>query len=231
MSKIPNRLLNTRLFISNSINKLKPFEEVVFIHLILACDEHGRFYSDPELVKGHLFPKRNFTVNQIEEAITALEREEMVRRYTRDGIRYLYLVNWLKYQKPRSENGKYPAPMLDDEGEGTPIPPTPPKAPKEKKEDLSPVFVSLLLNDGTEYSVTRNAVEQYKKLFPSVNVEQELRSMVAWCMSNPAKRKTKSGIARFISNWLSRKQDGGGTKGYVPKPIPENIPDDVNPFK
>ena len=37
--------------------------------------------------------------------------------------------------------------------------------------------------------------------------------MVAWCDSNPTKRKTRRGIERFINNWLSRTQDSGGTKG------------------
>ncbi len=34
--------------------------------------------------------------------------------------------------------------------------------------------------------------------------------MVAWSDSNPAKRKTRKGVERFINNWLSREQDKGG---------------------
>ena len=36
--------------------------------------------------------------------------------------------------------------------------------------------------------------------------------MAGWLNSNPKKRKTKSGILRFINGWLSREQDSGGSK-------------------
>ena len=46
-----------------------------------------------------------------------------------------------------------------------------------------------------------------------MDVEQELRRMVAWLDSNPTKRKTRRGIERFINSWLARTQDSGGSKG------------------
>jgi hypothetical protein len=33
--------------------------------------------------------------------------------------------------------------------------------------------------------------------------------MKGWLISNPKKRKTKAGIMRFVTNWLSREQDKG----------------------
>ena len=38
--------------------------------------------------------------------------------------------------------------------------------------------------------------------------------MKGWCDSNSTKRKTSRGIKRFITNWLAREQDKGGTKVY-----------------
>lgn len=69
-------------------------------------------------------------------------------------------------------------------------------------------FITLLLNDKSEYTVTMESVKEYKELYPSVDVEQALRSMKGWCISNPAKRKTRSGICRFINSWLAREQNG-----------------------
>ena len=37
--------------------------------------------------------------------------------------------------------------------------------------------------------------------------------MKAWCISNPKKRKTASGIRRFINSWLAEEQNRGGQKG------------------
>lgn len=69
-------------------------------------------------------------------------------------------------------------------------------------------FITLLLNDKSEYAVTIESVKEYKELYPSVDVEQALRTMKGWCISNPAKRKTRSGICRFINSWLAREQNG-----------------------
>ena len=73
-------------------------------------------------------------------------------------------------------------------------------------------FITLQLNDNSEFPVTDNMVSIYKTLYPAVNIEQQLRKMKGWCMTNPKKRKTKNGIHRFINNWLSREQDNGGYK-------------------
>ena len=77
-------------------------------------------------------------------------------------------------------------------------------------EPQSAAVLTMILNDGSEYPITQEYVNQMASLFPAVDVLQEMRSMAAWCLNNPAKRKTRSGIKRFIGNWLSKCQDKGG---------------------
>ncbi|HIT65966.1 MAG TPA: hypothetical protein IAB61_01785 [Candidatus Merdisoma merdipullorum] len=67
-------------------------------------------------------------------------------------------------------------------------------------------FLSIPLKDGNSYIVTTDDVEDYKKSYPLVNVEQEIRSMRRWCIDNPRKKKTMRGVKRFINGWLSREQ-------------------------
>ena len=50
-------------------------------------------------------------------------------------------------------------------------------------------------------------VETYKKRFPAVDVEQELRNAITWIESNPKNRKTISGAKRFLTNWLIKAQN------------------------
>lgn len=69
------------------------------------------------------------------------------------------------------------------------------------------VFITLSLNNNTEYEITSELLKEFKDLYPAVDVEQELRNMKAWCLSNPKKRKTKSGILRFVNSWLSKEQN------------------------
>lgn len=76
----------------------------------------------------------------------------------------------------------------------------------------SPVFIELPLNNGSLFAVTEEQVNKWSKLYPAVDVRQQLRTMLGWCESNPTKRKTSKGIARFVNSWLAREQDRGGSK-------------------
>ena len=69
------------------------------------------------------------------------------------------------------------------------------------------IFMQLPLNTSELYSIYDDDIEEYKKLYPNVNIEQQIRNMKGWLDANPKKRKTKNGIKRFINSWLSREQD------------------------
>lgn len=68
-------------------------------------------------------------------------------------------------------------------------------------------FPALPLIDGTEYAISAYEVENYKALYPAVDVEQQIRAMRGWLDANPKNRKTKSGIKRFINSWLTKEQN------------------------
>jgi hypothetical protein len=59
----------------------------------------------------------------------------------------------------------------------------------------------------TYYLIFQEDIDHYKELYPAVDVEQEIRSMVGWCEANPNNRKTKGGVKRFIANWLNKSQN------------------------
>lgn len=78
--------------------------------------------------------------------------------------------------------------------------------------DKSPCAGKFLLNDGSEYIITENDVETYQQLYPAIDVRQEIRSIEAWCLSNPKNRKTRNGAKRFLNGWLSRTQNSAPVK-------------------
>lgn len=78
-----------------------------------------------------------------------------------------------------------------------------------------PVF-SLLLNDKSRYPVLQKDIIRWQELYPATDVLQELRNMEGWLESNPARRKTRSGIRRFVNSWLSREQDKGHSAPAAP---------------
>ena len=78
----------------------------------------------------------------------------------------------------------------------------------ELEDSKQNIFISLPLVTGSgNYDVTFDYVNSLKELFPALDIEQELRSMVAWLDSHPKNRKTLRGIKKFITGWLTRKQD------------------------
>ena len=88
-----------------------------------------------------------------------------------------------------------------------------PAEPDADKEEME--VITLTLNDKTNYPVCQKDIDTWSCLYPAIDVMQELRKMKDWCDSNPAKRKTKRGVKRFISGWLMRAQDKGGSGKYT----------------
>ena len=78
------------------------------------------------------------------------------------------------------------------------------EAPPRKPE------IELPLNDKSTFPVMSGDVEKWSRLYPAVDVLQELRKMAGWLDANPTRRKTRAGVARFITGWLAREQDRGG---------------------
>lgn len=95
-------------------------------------------------------------------------------------------------------------------------PPTAPKPVKPKKflvkiPDQTPLRGTLPLANGTYFEVRQSLVDELAPLYPAVDVLAALRSMKSWLIGNPRKRKTKRGIMAFITGWLDRDQNQGGS--------------------
>jgi hypothetical protein len=91
--------------------------------------------------------------------------------------------------------------------------------------DAQPVAAILLpLNDGTEHPVTAADVDTWAELYPAVDVPQELRAMKGWLNANPTRRKTKSGVNRFVNSWLAKAQNKGGSQQIRGQPKPTGNP-------
>lgn len=96
-----------------------------------------------------------------------------------------------------------------------------------EKSVSTPPAISLILNDKSFFGVTDEDVARWKELYPAVDVMQELRKMAGWCESNTAKRKTRRGIKVFITSWLARAQDKGGSQnnfGHTRQSLKESAP-------
>jgi len=70
-------------------------------------------------------------------------------------------------------------------------------------------------------NITDEDVAIWEKAYPAVDITQELSKMADWLISNPEKKKKN--YRRFITNWLSRTQERGGSKAGKQKSTAEQV--------
>ena len=69
--------------------------------------------------------------------------------------------------------------------------------------------IMIPLVDGTCFDVPEDKMPLWQQAYPAVNIDQELKKIIAWCDANPTKRKTRRGVMKFINAWLERSQNQG----------------------
>lgn len=87
-----------------------------------------------------------------------------------------------------------------------------PELPAEATEP--PVFelpTNRYPTTGEQAPISNQQIQEWAEAYPAVDIMQELRKAKAWLNNNPKKRKTLSGMPKFINSWLSRTQDRGVT--------------------
>ena len=72
---------------------------------------------------------------------------------------------------------------------------------------VNEVITLPLAKTGYHAVITDKNVSEWGEAFPGVDVMQELRNMQQWLKVNPKRRKTETGVWRFITGWLTKAQD------------------------
>ncbi len=227
---MPNRIIKESICTSDTIDNLTWFEEVFFYRLIVNCDDYGRCDARPAILKAKLFPLKSVTDKQVKDTLNKLSTVGIALVYEHDHKPFLQLKTWNDHQRIRAKVSRYPSPS----GKNVAYDDGLPSCDCRMKTDESEIQsnsnsiqseinlkeyvkkngnfsdpdeeISLLLNDGKEFLMTKDKVNELKALYPLVNVTQSLRNMKGWLISNPRKRKTLRGIMRFVNAWLVRDQ-------------------------
>lgn len=110
---MPNRIIKESMCVSDTIDKLSWFEEVFFTRLLVNCDDFGRMDARPQILRSRLFPLKNVTDKQMEQALQSLRSAGIVDLYVVDDKPYLQMRTWERHQQIRTKKGKYPAPCND----------------------------------------------------------------------------------------------------------------------
>lgn len=125
----------------------------------------------------------------------------------KDEFGCLHIVNWEAY----SLSGSYKRKVMS----GSTL-------PEERVPDSSSKYMSkskssyICFKKGVWGGVTDDDMKSWAEAYPACDLKIELAKMREWLIANPTKA-VKSNWRRFITNWLSRSQDRGGTIRTVGK--------------
>ena len=68
---------------------------------------------------------------------------------------------------------------------------------------------SIFFEEGVWGGIRDDDITAWSEAYPACDIHVELKKMAEWLKANPDKKKIR--YRRFIVNWLSRTQDGGGS--------------------
>lgn len=91
---------------SESIDKLSLEAEVFFTRLIMKVDDFGCYYGNPKLLKSHLYPLRDYSVDDIKRWRNECILAKVIIIYMFDEKEYLHIPNF--GQRLRTMNSKFP---------------------------------------------------------------------------------------------------------------------------
>jgi len=174
---------------------------LLYSWLIPHVDYNGNFSGDPEFVRGHIFKRLRKTEQEVEDCLADLEDKKLIIRYEADGDKFLHVVKFVEKQ-----------PHLNPEREAETTIPLPPGKKRPTKTESRPSLRVYFDEQGkTWVNITEEDKKRWGEAYPACDIEIELKKMIEWILSNPEKAK-KTRWLRFITSWLSREQNRGGTK-------------------
>lgn len=84
---------------------------------------------------------------------------------------------------------------------------------EQSSEQQQVEVFEFLLKGGHTWMLSAAKFQEYVAAYPKVDVSEECRKARQWCIDNPPKRKTASGMPRFLNNWFSNSNNGGSHNG------------------
>lgn len=76
---------------------------------------------------------------------------------------------------------------------------------KRREEERETEF-EIPLKNGSFFSPSLSDVDGWVKQYPNLSIKTELLKLIEWNNNNKTKRKTKKGIKKHITSWLSNAQ-------------------------
>lgn len=221
-----------RSMMDNQIIMKSPDHLAVWMFLLL----HATHKEQPATFKGKeitlkpgqlitgrkmIAEKINISESKVHRVLALFEAERLIEQQISNKNRLIYLSAWDKQQSAEQQEQQVNSKLNNKTGKSE-------RQSEHKQEciieneikneiiicpeqapDRSGILLPLV--DKSEYDVPLSKIEQWQRAYPAVDIRQELLRMISWLNANSKRKKTRRGIDRFITTWLSKEQDRGGT--------------------
>ncbi|MDD5700357.1 MAG: hypothetical protein PHH00_04215 [Candidatus Nanoarchaeia archaeon] len=165
-------MIDESICIDKRLNSVSEGAENLFYRLLSKTDDAGRVFADSFLIKGQLYPRRDISVQVIEERLKELHEAKedkgkgLIVLYEAKNERYCYFPNFTKHQTLRQDikaKISYPQP---------PSVTDPLQTVTHPDENVLQVSKEVLNNQESK-EVSKQEIEDLKKIFR--NDEQALK--------------------------------------------------------
>jgi hypothetical protein len=225
------------------INSVSMECEAFFWRLHAVVDDFGNFHGDAALIRSGTQGRREFTVKQIERWVDELVCAKLAVTYRSGGEVYIHVLDFEVRQPAGRNGRRIKRFPTQDEADsesggirGNPEAPgkskrsendshyendserkkAAPSCPEPDTPASGPAALLVFPAVGRgshSWNLTSECVGELSEAYPGLDVMAECRKALAWCQGNPKKRKTASGMRAFLTNWLNRSTNRGGTNG------------------
>lgn len=100
------RMIDKVIVLSRKINSVSEGAENLYYRVNTHADDFGRYYADPTILKGQIYPLRKISVKEIANRIDQLWKIKLIKLYKANGESYLEIVAFEEHQTFKSDRPK-----------------------------------------------------------------------------------------------------------------------------
>ncbi len=189
----------------------------LFQHLIREANHEPRKWQGFMIERGQLATsllslKRDtgISIQSIRTCLARLSDTKEISQKSTNKYRVITIANYDTYQKKESQANR----QLTDNQQTTNRQLTANNNVNNVNNVNNEKPTTLLVRFDYENRILTGLTDQdyeaWTEAFPAVNIRQEVKSAEQWLGDNPTKRKKQ--VRRFLTNWLRRAQERGGSR-------------------
>ena len=210
------RMIDKRVGNSKKLGRISDKAARLYFMIYPHLDKKGRIaFDDLDDLKIEIIPYlKNWTIKKIGVSLNELADVGLIQLYPNDGKIAMEFDKFEDFQTIRDDReamSKIEPPEETLESSGVfRITPLLSLSLIKSNEGRKEEKIFFDFNELNWKNIQDKDMERWIKTYPACDIKQELLFMADWLESNPTKKK--SNYKSFISRWLKKTQDSGGTK-------------------